>query len=71
MKFFKFLFSIAKWIIWLGLSLIIAVLITLALNHGDSDINLTILLGLWIIIFLPTLVIKMRKIRKNLVVNDK
>ncbi|EKE05941.1 MAG: hypothetical protein ACD_19C00140G0008 [uncultured bacterium] len=65
MKFFKFLLSVVKWGVWFGVSLFIASSILYFLN--DGDINMTNLVALWIVVFLPPVVIKIRKIKKQIV----
>lgn len=64
MKFFKFLFSIVKWGVWFAVSLFIASSILYFLN--DGDINMANAVALWIVVFLPPVVIKIRSIRKQI-----
>lgn len=66
MKFLRLLFSIIKWIAWFFLSLIIAITINWIFTGGNSEARLTVIVGLWILILLPSVVMKIRKIKKQI-----
>lgn len=67
----KIIFEALKWLAWFILSFVIASIILYSLTGANDNINPTNLVALWIVLFIPFLVIKMRKIRKYIATNDK